>query len=237
LAKSKDLRNYQFSAILLLIFLSTISSWSQEKKEPNAPQSTSTQNAEHLDVNWLYGAYIPKDAPLVSLTRRQRRKLFVRQTFTTPGIYIKTEFLALIDQARGDPYEWGGGFEGYGRRAASVYGQSAIQNVFSTIGNAALRYEPRYNRCRCDGLGPRTKHALMRTFLTYNHNEEELRPQFALYGAALGAGMLSSTWKPKEQVWKEGYQGVLTQATFGMLSNWIGEFAPEITRKLKRRKP
>lgn len=189
-----------------------------------------------LNVHWLYGAYIPKEAPLEPLTVQQREKLFLRQNFTTPGIYIKSAFLSLIDQASGTPHEWGGGFEGYGRRLASNYGRSAIQNVFSTVGNAAFQFEPRYDRCRCIGLGPRTKHALLRNFLTYNQTERELHPQIALYGAALGAGMVSSLWKPQGKLWTEGWHCVLTQATFGMLSNWTAEFAPEIRRKWKHLK-
>ncbi len=122
----------------------------------------------------------------------------------------------------------GGGLKGYSRRVASNYARTAIQNVFSTAGNAALHYEPRYNRCHCLGFGPRTKHALIRNFLTYNRTETELRPQFALYAGALGAGMLSSVWEPRSKLWAEGYEGILTQAAFGMLSNWVGEFAPEI---------
>jgi hypothetical protein len=73
--------------------------------------------------------------------------------------------------------------------------------------------------------------------MTYNRTEKELRPQFALYGAALAAGMLSSVWKPQGKLWTDGYQGVLTQGGFGMLSNWVGEFAPEIRNKFKRQKP
>ncbi len=216
--------------------------WSQEnfeERDVRAPNTgpSNQESQEQLNVNWFYGAYVPKEAPLLSLTGDQRRKLFVLQTFTTPGIYIKSAFLSLVDQASGTPHEWGGGIEGYGRRALSSYTRSSVQNVFSTIGNAALQYEPRYDRCRCVGLGPRTKHALIRNFMTYNQTEEELRPQFALYGSALGAGMLSSVWKPQSKLWTEGYQGVLTQAGFGMLSNWFGEFAPEIGRKLKRQKP
>jgi len=194
-------------------------------------------NREQLNVNWLYGAYVPKDAPLEPLTGRQRQKLFRRQTFTTPGIYLKSGLLALIDQAKSTPYEWGGGFDGYGRRLISNYGRSAIQNVFSTAGNAALQYEPRYDRCHCEGFGARSKHALLRNFLTYNRTEREWRPQVALYGAALGAGMLSSVWTPGDKLWFNGYSGVLTQAAFGMMSNWVGEFAPEIRRKLRHEKP
>ena len=185
-------------------------------------------------MNWFYGAYVPKDVPLLPLTEYQRVKLFERQTFTTPGIYLKSSFLGLLDQASGEPYEWGGGFKGYGRRVASNYVRTAIQNVFSTAGNAVLHYEPRYDRCHCVGVGPRTKHALIRNFLTYNQTQKEWRPQVALYGAALGAGMLSSVWEPRSKLWKEGYEGVLTQAAFGMLSNWVGEFAPEIRSRLEQ---
>jgi len=235
MAQSRELPNpspsgcrFQFSRLCLFIFLLVIQGWSQE----NFTDVRAT-SGEQLNVHWVYGAYVPREAQLESLTGHQRARLFVRQTLTTPGIYIKSAFLSLIDQASGKPYEWGGGFEGYGRRIASNYGRSSIQNVFSTTGNAALQYEPRYDRCHCLGLGPRTKHALLRNFLTYNQTENELRPQFALYGAALGAGMLSSVWRPESKLWTEGYHGVVTQAEFGMLSNWIGEFAPEIARKLK----
>jgi hypothetical protein len=51
-----------------------------------------------LEVNWLYGAYIPKDVPIKPLDGEERYKLFVRQSFTTPGIYIKTGVFALHDQ-------------------------------------------------------------------------------------------------------------------------------------------
>jgi hypothetical protein len=42
---------------------------------------------EQIHVNWLYGSYVPKDVPLKPLNGRMRFKLYVRQTFTTPGIY------------------------------------------------------------------------------------------------------------------------------------------------------
>jgi hypothetical protein len=224
--------------LCLVAFLLGGQLWSQATSERETEEFIPIEGATkpELDVSWLYGAYVPQDAPLSPLTLHQRQQLFVRQTITTPGIYVKTAFLASISQAEGSPYEWGGGLEGYGRRLASSYGQSLIQNVFSTIGNAALHYEPRYDRCRCRGIKPRTKHALMRAFLTYDYSEQELRPQLALYGSALGAGMLSSVWKPKGKIWSDGFKAVSTQAGLGMLFNWLGEFAPDLTRKLSQRR-
>jgi hypothetical protein len=74
--------------------------------------------------------------------------------------------------------------------------------------------------------------------VTYNRTERELRPQLALYGAALGSGMVASTWNPDDRsAWAHGGNSVLVQAAVGTLSNLVGEFAPEITRLFKRNKP
>lgn len=125
---------------------------------------------EQLKVNWLYGAYVPKDVPLLSLTSEQRLKLYTRQSFTTPGIYLKIGLFTVT----------------------------------------------RYDRCRCSGFWPRTGHAFLRKVVTYNSAEAHYRPQIAPYGAALKAGMISGTWKPRHEVWPEGYRGDMTQAGFGI---------------------
>lgn len=217
-------------ATLSAVFLSSVCS-AQEVEDP-APVVENKQ----LEVNWLYGAYIPKDAPMTPMTLSNRLRLYEMQTFRTPGLYVKSNFLGLLNQAQGKPEEWGGGMGGYSKRVASSYGQAFIQNSLSAAGNALLRYEPRYDRCHCVGLWPRTRHALLRNFLTYDRTEEQLHPQLGLYGAAFAAGMISSTWEPRTGVWAQGFRGVQTQAAFGMLSNWFGEFSPDIARVLKRRR-
>lgn len=209
--------------------LSSICSAQQTIESAAVPAAVENKQ---LLVNCVYGAYVPKEVAPDSMTLKNRLMLFERQSFTTPGIYIKSSFLSLLDQAKGDPAEWGGGMQGYGQRVASNYGQILVQNSLSTAGNALLQYEPRYDRCRCSGLWPRTRHAFLRNFFTYNKTEQELRPQVALYGAAFASGMISSTWKPQAEAWEQGAHGMLTQAGFGLLTNWVAEFSPEITRVL-----
>src|SRR5258707_9511380 len=53
--------------------------FAQDKGSTPAQPGTPAVNVQ-LPVNWLYGAYIPKDAPIVPLTGKQRFKLYVRQT-------------------------------------------------------------------------------------------------------------------------------------------------------------
>jgi hypothetical protein len=138
------------------------------RAQDNNPQIPVKKADEQINVNWLYGSYVPKDVPLRALTNDERIKLYVRQSFTTPGMYIKTALFSIGDQINDSPPAWGGGFEGYGRRFASRQGQFVVQNSFSALGNAILAYEPRYDRCRCSGFWRRTRHALLRDFFTYN---------------------------------------------------------------------
>ena len=196
-------------------------------------EPATTQN--QLAVNWLYGAYIPKDAPIVTLDGNERYRLFIRQSFTTPGIYIKTGFFAIHDQVRDSPPEWEDGFEGFAKRLGTRQTQFLLQNSFTSLGNAMVGWEPRYDRCKCAGFWPRTRHAIARNFVTYDRTEKHLRPQLMPYVGSFGAGVITATWQPGNPDYLvKGYQSAVTQAWVGSLINVLGEFAPEITRKLKK---
>jgi hypothetical protein len=57
------------------------------------------------------------------------------------------------------------------------------------------------------------------------------------YVGAFGASALATQWEPGNPDWViKGYQAAITQVFIGAGINWIGEFAPEITRVLKRKK-
>jgi hypothetical protein len=199
---------------------------------PDAPHKTKSKP----QVNWFYGAYVPKDVPLEPLTNRDRLNLYIVQTFTGPGIYVKTMFLSGADQVNVSPEEWGGGSKGFAKRIASNHAQSIIQNSLSAVGNGLLQFEPRYDLCRCEGRWRRVRHAVMRNFLTYNRTERELRPQIPLYAAAVGAGLISRTWIPhNESLASRASRGVSVQAVFGSLSNLAAEFAPDFKRLFRKR--
>lgn len=206
----------------------------QQTATKPSPQSNSDSQ---INVNWIYGSYVPKDVPLQSLTNSERWKLYVRQTYTTPGIYVKTAIVSLRDQIQDSPEEWGSGAGAYVKRFGSRQAQFVIQNSLSAAGNAALGWEPRYDRCKCDGLWPRTRHAILRNFVTYDRTEKSLRPQLMPYAAAFGGGVIAGSWSPgNPNLLVKGYQGAITQAGVGIGVNWLSEFAPEIMRKLRPRK-
>jgi hypothetical protein len=188
--------------------------------------------ARDWESGWITGVYVGRNRKLVTLTAEQRKQIYLKQTLTTPEAYMKRMFGALIDQARGTPYQWQGGWGGYGERFASREGQFIAANSLAALGNAKLGYEVRYDKCKCDGLWPRTRHAFIRNLVTYDRSEENLRPQWALYGGAFAGGMISTTWKPgSHNPFAEGSEAVVEQIGWGTLLNFFTEFSREINRK------
>jgi hypothetical protein len=186
---------------------------------------------------WLTGPYVSRNRELVPVTAHQRQQIYLQQTLTTPSAYVKRMFVAGFDQMRDAPPQWPEGWGGYGERFASREGQFIIANSLAALGNATLKYEPRYDQCKCSGFPLRTRHAILRNFLTYDRSETERRPQWALYGGAFAGGLISTLWKPHPRnALANGGYAVLGQAGYGALLNFFTEFAGDINRKLGARR-
>jgi len=189
--------------------------------------------ARNWENSWITGVYVEQGRTMLPLTLAERRELYLQQTLVTPGAYLKRMFAAGIDQARDAPPQWDANLRGFGVRFASREGQFISSNSLAAVGNAALGYEPRYDQCQCSGFWPRTRHAIVRNFVTYNHSEQQLRPQFGLYGGAFAGGLISSSWKPHPRSsWADGGYAVLGQAGYGALLNFFIEFAGDINKKI-----
>lgn len=203
-----------------------------------APAIRATSVNANLPVNWLYGAYLPKDAPMQPLTGDQRFKLYIRQTYTTPGIYVKTVFFSINDQIKETQPDWGDGASGYAKRLGSRQAGNIIQNSLTSLGNAAAGFEPRYDLCRCVGAWPRLRHAVVRNFITYGGTDDKgIRPQIMPYAAAFGAGVTVASWQPNNSsVLTQGYQSAVTQAWLGVVIDALAEFGPDITRMLHKKR-
>lgn len=208
-------------------------------QEPSTSADTHVTSVDTtLPVNWIYGAYIPKDAPVQPLTGDQRFKLYLRQTYTTPGIYVKTVLFSIHDQVNETEPDWGDGISGYGKRLGSLHAGNIIQNSLTSLGNAVVGFEPRYDRCRCEGAWPRIRHAFVRNFVTYGGTDDKgIRPQIMSYAAAFGAGVTVASWEPDNpSVLTRGYQSMATQAWVGVVVDALAEFAPDIKRMLNKNK-
>lgn len=217
-----------------------------EKKDDNPAQAVEEKTKEvtmqalvkarDWEAGWITGVYVKKEETRFPLSGEERTKIYLRQTLTTPGAYMKRMFQAGFDQARGVPSQWDDGWGGYAERFASREGQFISANTLAAVGNAALKYEVRYDQCRCSGFVLRTRHAVIRNFMTYNE-QGAWRPQLALYGGAFGGGAIATAWKPHPRdVLTNGGIAVLGQAGYGALLNFVIEFARDVNGKLGAKK-
>jgi hypothetical protein len=209
-----------------------------EAAEPTRhPAETTLGQLRDWETEWLVGAYVSRNRQLVTLTAKQRERIYLQQTLLTPGGYLKRAFGATVDQERGVPTQWDDGWAGYAERWASREGQFIAANSLAALGDAKLGYEPRYDQCRCRGFWPRTRHVIVRNFVTYDRTEQQMRPQWGLYGGAFGGGMIATAWLPKPRnAFAEGGWGALGQAGWGVVANFFTEFAVDINRKLGAKK-
>ena len=210
-----------------------------KKKQSGNPVEFVTHKTKHellrardWESGWIAGEYVGRNRTLVTPAREEREVIYLRQTFVTPEAYMKRMFAAAIDQVRGTPRQWDDGWGGYAERWGSREGQFIAANTLAALGNAKLGYEVRYDQCKCQGLWPRTRHAIVRNFLTYDRSEERRHPQWALYGGAFGGGMISTAWKPSpKNAFANGGWAALGQAGWGTALNFVTEFSREINRK------
>jgi hypothetical protein len=246
-SRQRSMHRARRQTIVVLVFLLMSSCIAQQstqdpqaptpKTQPQAAQSSAQTPDKQINVNWLYGAYVPKGVKRASLNGSERVHLWVRENFTTYGTYFKTALFSLADQRRNSPPAWGDGWAGYGKRVASREGQFVIQNSLSSLGDGILGYEPRYDSCTCDGFWARTGHAVARNFVTYDRSGTKHRLQIPLYLSAFGAGVVAGTWTPNHDLLTMGGHSVLTQVGVGVAANFMGEFWPQIERIWKHKKP
>jgi hypothetical protein len=226
------LRSTGYGVILTLPLLASSCFGQDHFEKPGSPTLNET-----LQVNWLYGAFIPKEAPVQPLSNEERFNLYLRQTYTTTGIYIKTGFFVLHDQGVDAPPGWERGASGFGKRLGSLQTQNILQNSLTSLGDAVVNVEPRYDRCRCDGAWPRLRHAVVRNFITYGGADDKaIRPHIVPFAAAFGAGVTVASWEPQNSsVMTKGYQVVVTQIWIGVVVDTLAEFAPDFERMLHRK--
>lgn len=197
---------------------------------PDEPHSSvEVKSNEQLKVNWLYGAYVPKDVPLQPLSNHQRFQLFLRQSFTTPGVYPKTAFFSLSDQASNSPPEWGDGFGGYATRTGSRYGQFCDPECLGGIGKWPAGLRASLQSLPVHRIFGAHATCFVRNFVTYDRTEQHLRPQLGMYAGAFGAGVIAGTWAPANpDLVAEGYQGVVTQGDFWRVRQLVGRICARL---------
>ncbi len=178
------------------------------------------------------------NAPYVPLTNRQKLQIFLRQTYA-PYTFLTAGYNALYAQATGDPYEYGGGMEGYGKRfGASVANTEASRFFVRFLLPSIFRQDPRYFPAQ---PGTRTVgrawHAATRVFVTRGDSGCSEFNYSQVIGTAFTVS-LENAYSPERE---RGFGDTMSRLYGALLSDATGnitrEFWPDIKRIFRRHEP
>ena len=107
---------------------------------------------------------------------------------------------AEVDQLRNEPPQWGAGWEGYRRRAASNVGEFVIQEGTTEALAAAMHRPLDYTLCPCSGVGNRLRWALWGGVTDQLPNGTHPLAVPRIVGAYVGS-FAQASWRPATSSW------------------------------------
>jgi hypothetical protein len=168
------------------------------------------------------------------LSAKTKFKLSLK-TMTDPVTVSFIGAVALMGQAHDTDPSYGQGMEGYGKRYATSYANTAIGTVMTTsVFPTVLRQDPRYFQLGTGTKLHRTLYSVSRIFVTRSDKGELQFNYSEVVGNAVAAG-ISNTYVPQSQrtlgntatVWG-------TDIVLNTICNVAKEFWPDIRRSLHK---
>ena len=185
----------------------------------------------NFNTSYLYGA--------ASLTAGQKFRLALRAATDPVQFVFVTPFVALIGQAEGSHYGYGGGWGGYAKRYGQTYADSFDGAM---LGNAVLpsilHQDPRYFRLGRGTIKRRVLYALGTNVITRHDVTGKWEPNYSNVIGNLAAGGISNFYLPKnERGFASTVTGGFTVTAEGGLGSMFQEFWPDISRHFLHKDP
>jgi hypothetical protein len=122
------------------------------------------------------------------------------------------------------PAEWSKNATGWFQR----YGSSLLDNGINTTTlvwvSRAMGQDPRYRRCDCVGLWPRTRHAIVLAFTAYNRNGNLVFAPAKIGAPFTGPMVTRNTIYPDRYGFSNVFSGGAYYTAGAVGWNWIREF-------------
>jgi len=192
--------------------------------------------AQSSSISADNGIFPSRDASYVPPNGKQRWHIYLHDNFEIPGAYFRALGASIGEHYPAKPAAWPSGPAGYFADVGSQFGRFTIGGTIDAVAASALRYEPRYLPCNCHGPPRRVGHAVLRTFLTYDHDGRRV-PDLPGLAGNYGGSILMMYWYPS------GYGSISRGIQAGNFSlaiqgvvNVVKEFAPDIRDTIGRKK-
>lgn len=164
-------------------------------------------------------------------TQHERAVNFRKELFNV-FTYVKVGASAGLDQWNGKQREWGQGAAGYGKRAANIAGQYAIQKSVMYGVSATLHEDNRYFGSGKTGVWTRTGYALKSSVLARNDAGRHHLSVSRIGGVAAGAFAARLWLPPSESDPKDGAISFGISMGAHAATCVLKEFLPDIFRRI-----
>jgi hypothetical protein len=131
--------------------------------------------------------------PYEPITARQRWRWFVSQSVGPPSLAVGV-VSAAISTARDKPFEYGPGWDGFGKRYGIRLSGVVTGNAMNAGLGALWGEDPRYFRVGEGPLGHRVRNIVVMTFMA-RRSDGHLAPAYARFIATPGNNFLTNAWR------------------------------------------
>ena len=217
---------------LSLCLVGTAAVHAQTTPPPDAPQA---QKKSVRDKFFSLSPPLSLADNTLPMSTGQKFELFAVNT-VNPFQFVSTAAWAGISQAQNSFPSWGQGAEGYGKRYAASYADTASSGFFGTfLFPSLLRQDPRYFRKLNGSFGQRLGYAITRVVVTRT-DKGGRAPNASLWMGALASGGVSNLYYPAAD---QGVGLTFERAGIGIAStagfNVAREFWPDVSRHVFHR--
>jgi len=187
-------------------------------------------------------------------SRKQLPPLSVKDKFKVVALgtfdYVQYPWwglLAAISQASDGEPAYGQGWKAYGKRYATVAGDSTVENfMVGAVFPSVLRQDPRYYQSGRGSFWRRTGYSVSRIFVTLSDSGHTQFNYSEIFGAGTAAAISTYSYHPKnayvngkfvasDRTFSNLVSTWYTQVSLDTLTIAIKEFWPDIHRKIGKR--
>lgn len=173
--------------------------------------------------------------PALDLVRTQQQNTYTRpESKTRFKRYVNGMFgpVALGKQVvgagigtwRNSPEEWGGQWEGFGKRLASGFGKNLIKQTTTYGLDEAFKLDSHYYRSTKKDAGSKIKNALLSPVTARNARGKRVIGVPKIVGTYTASIVAAETWYPDRYDWKDGVRSGTISFGISAAYNLFKEF-------------
>ena len=197
---------------VLLLFAAPSVSAQTPTPYPDRVAATATQTATQQKI----GAYIRLD-------RKARFSNYVKSMFGLETVG-KSIVSAGFSTAGNSPSEWGGQWDGFGKRFASNMGKNIIRGTTMYALEEAFKLDSRYVKSTKTDAASKIKNALTSPFIARTPSGKKVFGFPRVAGAMVSSVVAINLWYPDRFGWKDGLRNGATSMGTTALFNLAKEF-------------